>query len=129
MITHLATVGICVRDQQKALEFYTQKLGFTLQRDTPMGPPGPDTPRWIQVVPKKDFSQTALVLFTPTGLESRIGTFTSVVLSCTNVDEVYQDLSSRGVEFTELPNVQPWGKNASFKDPDGNVFVLKEESA
>jgi predicted enzyme related to lactoylglutathione lyase len=45
-------------------------------------------------------------------------------LACHNVEQTYQELHMRGVEFTAPPQKQPWGTFAVFKDPDGNTFVL-----
>jgi lactoylglutathione lyase len=119
MINRVKIVGVCVRDQAKARAFYTEKLGFEVRRDDPMGP----NARWLEVAPKG--ADTTIVLFTPSGLESRIGTFANVVLECDDADRTYQELSARGVEFKEKPTKQPWGTiQALFTDQDGNTFVL-----
>lgn len=119
MITHATTVGITVGDQQRALDFYVNTLGFEKRRDDPMGPDA----RWIEVAPPG--AQTSFVLFTPPGLEDRIGTFANIVLDCDDIQATYEDLSEKGVEFTEPPTMQPWGiMQALFRDVDGNTFVL-----
>jgi predicted enzyme related to lactoylglutathione lyase len=118
MITKAGTVSVYVSDQQRALEFYTEKLGFEKRADEPMGPDS----RWIEVAPPG--AETSLVLFTPEGMESRIGSFAGVVLACDDVRRTFEELRGRGVEFTEEPREQPWGMWASFKDQDGNVFGL-----
>jgi len=69
MITSIGTVSVYVRDQEKAVKFYTEKLGFEVRRNEPMGP----NARWIELAPKG--AQTRIVPFTPPGMESRIGTF------------------------------------------------------
>ena len=122
MITKASTVGIYVSDQDQALDFYTNKLGFEKLIDEPMGS-GSDA-RWIEVAPAG--AQTPLVLFTPPGQEDRIGTFSNVTFSCDDMNSTYQELKSRGVEFSENPSEQPWGIWAQFKDPDGNEFGLIE---
>lgn len=117
MISRVKFIGICVRDQEKALQFYTEKLGFVLKTDQPMG-----HQRWIELeIPG---AQTGVVLFTPQGQEDRIGTFVNTSLECDNLDATYQELKSRGVEFASDPETQPWGQFAILKDPDGNSFVL-----
>jgi predicted enzyme related to lactoylglutathione lyase len=119
MIEAVRVVGVCVSDQQKALAFYTQKLGFDVIRDDPMGPDA----RWIEVAPPG--AQTHVVLFTPPGLENRIGTFANVVFLAKDIQATYQELKRRGVQFTEPPTRQPWGgTQALFVDQDGNGFVL-----
>ncbi len=122
MITKASTVGIYVSDQDQALGFYTNKLGFEKLIDEPMG--SDSDARWIEVAPAG--AQTRLVLFTPPGQEDRIGTFSTVVFSCDDMESTYQELSGRGVEFSENPSEQPWGIWAQFKDPDGNEFGLIE---
>ena len=118
MITHVKFVGIPVRDQQRALEFYTEKLGFAIATDQPMGP----GQRWIEL--RVAHSMTRVVLFTPEGHESRIGTFFNGSFTCDDVPATYRQLRARGVEFVSGPEKQPWGEFAVFKDPDGNQFVL-----
>jgi catechol 2,3-dioxygenase-like lactoylglutathione lyase family enzyme len=118
MIRKLNFVSIPTRDQDKALDFWTEKMGFKVQTDQPMGP----GQRWIELsIPG---AQTAIVLFTPEGHEDRIGGFFNGSFGCDDVDYAYRQLSKRGVEFTGPPEKQPWGTFARFKDPDGNTFVL-----
>jgi catechol 2,3-dioxygenase-like lactoylglutathione lyase family enzyme len=69
MITQLKFIGIPVSDQDRALAFYTEKLGFEISTDQPMGP----GQRWIELRIAR--SATRVVLFTPDGQEDRIGTF------------------------------------------------------
>jgi predicted enzyme related to lactoylglutathione lyase len=118
MITQLKFVGIPVSDQDRALAFYTDKLGFEISTDQPMGP----GKRWIEL--RIAHSGTRVVLFTPDGHEDRIGTFFNGAFACDNVEATYRQLSARGVEFLEPPTSQPWGSFAKFHDPDGNTFVL-----
>jgi predicted enzyme related to lactoylglutathione lyase len=119
-ITKASTVGIYVSDQERALDFYTNALGFEKLVDEPMGP---DTEaRWIEVAPAG--AETHLVLFTPPGQEDRIGTFSNVVLACDDIRSTHEELRGRGVEFTREPSEQPWGLWAEFKDVDGNEFGL-----
>jgi predicted enzyme related to lactoylglutathione lyase len=118
MISMVKFVGIPVSDQDRALKFYTEQLGFVVATDQPMGP----GQRWIEL--RIAHSPTRVVLFTPDGQQDRIGTFFNGSLGCDNVEATYRQLSGRGVEFTEAPTSQPWGTFAKFRDPDGNTFVL-----
>lgn len=122
--SRVRTASVCVKDQQRAVDFYTGKLGFEKHRDDPMGPGA----RWIELAtPKGD---TMLVPFTPPGMENRIGTFTGIVLEADNIQKTYEDLRAKGVEFTQAPEKQPWGGTlAQFKDMDGNGFVIVEQGA
>jgi catechol 2,3-dioxygenase-like lactoylglutathione lyase family enzyme len=118
MITHLKFVGIPTRNQDVALAFYTEKLGFKVVTDQPMGP----KQRWIEL--RVGNSDSRVVLFTPDGHEDRIGTFFNGSFACDNVEATYAELTARGVEFTGPPKKEPWGTFAVFKDPDGNQFVM-----
>ena len=118
MITHIKFIGIPVRDQQRALEFYTEKLGFKILTDQSYD----DKQRWIELkIPR---AETNVVLFTPEGHEDRIGTFFNGSIACDDVEQTYETLKSRGVEFTAPPQSQPWGTFATFSDSEGNTFVL-----
>ena len=112
-------VSIPVRDQDRALEFYTGKLGFSIVTDQPMGPA---SQRWIELGVRG--AETRVVLFTPPGQEDRIGTVSNVVFVSDNVEKTAEELTSRGVQFVQPPKKEPWGTSAIFKDVDGNQFVL-----
>ena len=118
MIKAVKFASIPVRNQDIALEFYTAKLGFSVATDQPFGP----KQRWIELrIPGAD---TRLVLFTPDGHEDRIGSLSNVTFLADNVQRTFEELSSRGVEFPTPPESMPWGTYATFKDPDGNQFVI-----
>jgi catechol 2,3-dioxygenase-like lactoylglutathione lyase family enzyme len=107
-----------VRDQDRALAFFTDKLGFQIATDQPFD----GTQRWIELrIPGAD---TRVVLFTPKGHEERIGTFTGLSFATDDVIATYRELSARGVDFTGEPKVEEWGSSAMFRDPDGNSYVL-----
>ena len=118
MITNVKFVSVPTRDQNRALAFWTEKVGMKVVTDQPMGP----AQRWIEL--RIGQSETKFVLFTPDGQENRIGTFFNGALASSNVQKTYEELKERGVEFTGAPKEEPWGTFATFKDPDGNVFVL-----
>jgi predicted enzyme related to lactoylglutathione lyase len=117
MITRLKFVSIPTRDQERALKFWTEQMGFEVMTDQPMG-----EQRWIEL--RIRGAETGVVLFTQEGQEDRIGTPFNGSFACDDVDATYRQLTQRGVEFTEKPKKQPWGHFAMFKDPDGNQFVL-----
>jgi catechol 2,3-dioxygenase-like lactoylglutathione lyase family enzyme len=118
MIRGLKIVSIPVTDQDAALAFYTEKMGFKVGTDQPMGP----GQRWIElIIPGAD---TRLALFTPQGHEDRVGGFQSMTFWCDDVFATAEGLKARGVTLTEEPTKQPWGTYAKFRDPDGNEFVF-----
>ena len=118
MIKSVDLVTIPVRDQKRALAFYTEQLGFTVFTDKPFD----GKQRWIEL--KIGGSQTKVVLFTPDGQEGRVGGFLGVTLACDDLDQTYAELSKRGVEFLGPPRKEPWGSMAMMKDSEGNQFVL-----
>lgn len=117
MITHVKFVSIPSTDQDRALAFYTGKLGFKVVTDQPFS----DTQRWIEL--RVGTSDTHVVLFTMDGGPKPGSTFNGAI-ACDDVEKTYDELKRRGVEFTAAPQKQPWGTFATFKDPDGNEFVL-----
>ncbi len=119
MIRNVSTVSVPVRDPDRAIDFYVNKLGFVLQRDDPMG----GGPRWVQVGPRG--AQTSLVLTAGyADAEARVGTFSGIVFETDDIKGTYDEYSRRGVVFTETPTVYPYGIQAQFKDQDENTFVL-----
>lgn len=118
MITQVKFVSVPTRDQNRALKFYTEKLGFEVATDQAFD----SAQRWIEL--RIANSATRVVLFTPKDHESRIGTFFNGSFACDDVEATHRQLSARGVEFNGPPEKQPWGTFAIFKDPDGNQFVL-----
>jgi catechol 2,3-dioxygenase-like lactoylglutathione lyase family enzyme len=118
MIRGIKFVGIPVADQDTALKFYTETLGFKVITDQPFTP----KQRWIELmIPGAD---TGLALFTPEGHEDRIGQFQSISYWCDDVFATEKLLKQKGVTFTKDAKAEDWGVAAVFKDPDGNQFVL-----
>ncbi|MCL6454116.1 MAG: VOC family protein [Alicyclobacillus sp.] len=114
--------SVPVRDQERALQFYVEKLGCKVRTDVPFG----NGMRWIEVEPPG--GGCGIVLFTPPGQEGRIGTFTNISFTCDDVEATYRVLADRGVEFVEPAKRADWGgMQAIFKDVDGNLFVLAGE--
>jgi predicted enzyme related to lactoylglutathione lyase len=118
MIKAIKFASVPVNDQDRALAFYTEKLGFRILTDQPFN----DKQRWIEL--SISGADTGLVLFTPDGHQDRIGTFSAISFLCDDVQTTYEEMAARGVEFTAAPSKQPWGTFATFKDPDGNQFVM-----
>jgi len=95
MIKGIKFASIPVRDQDRALEFYTTKLGFRIVTDAPFD----GKQRWIELgVPRAD---TRLVLFTAPGQEQMIGGFMNVTFMADDVEATAKELKARGVEFVQ----------------------------
>lgn len=118
MITRVKFVSIPVKDYDRAMKFYTKKLGFKILTDQPFS----DNSRWIELEPPG--AQTKVVLFTPQGQENRVGTFSNICFTCDDVKRTYYEMKDRGVEFAVSPTEAPWGTYAQFFDSEGNTFVL-----
>ena len=119
MIKHVSLTTVYVSNQEQALDFYVNKLGFEVRADDTMG-----DMRWIQVAPRG--AVTTIVLAHGFGgwSEEKVGQFTGIGLEADDLEATYRELSSRGVEFTEPPTQQPWGLQSQFVDQDGNGYVL-----
>jgi predicted enzyme related to lactoylglutathione lyase len=118
MIKSIKFVSIPVHDQDRALLFYTEKLGCRVTTDAPMGP----GMRWIELAFPR--AETGLVLFTAPGQESWIGGFMNMSFACDDVHATAAEFMERGVEFVKPPTTESWGTSAIFKDSEGNQFVL-----
>ena len=118
MIKAIKFVGVPVSDQQRALEFYTNTLGFRVITDQPFD----DNQRWIELGIGR--SSSGICLFTPPGHENRIGQFTGISFVADDVKATHRELAAKGVRFTQEPTEADWGTSAIFADPDGNQFVL-----
>ena len=118
MIKGIKFASIPVTDQDRALEFYTTKLGFRVLTDAPFN----GAQRWIELgIPR---AETRLVLFTPEEHKKMIGGFMNVTFFTDNVESTTEELKARGVEFVQEPQKADWGTFAIFKDPDGNKFLV-----
>ena len=120
-ITDIRTVGIPVVDQERALAFYVDTLGFDKRLDVPMG----DGMRWIEVAPPAAAITIALIRAhdgVPAGVETGIRFTTS------NADASRADLIAHGVDADEVlrwPGVPPM---FAFRDQDGNGLEIVEVS-
>ena len=121
MIRGIKFVGIPVRNQDVALKFYTETLGFKVVTDQPFT----DKQRWIELLIPG--AESGVVLFTPDGHENRIGQFQSIAFWCDDVFATAKILKSKGVQFTAEPKTEEWGSSSVFKDPDGNQFALSSK--
>lgn len=118
MIKRIKFLGIPVRDQDRALRFYTEKLGFRVLTDQEFSA----TQRWIELsIPG---AETGITLFTPEGHESRIGTLVNTSWEVDDIDKTYSDLQEKGVTFAGPPERQPWGTFLVMKDSEDNQIVL-----
>jgi catechol 2,3-dioxygenase-like lactoylglutathione lyase family enzyme len=121
MIRGIKFVSVPVRDQNQAVKFYTEKLGFRVLTDQPFS----EKQRWIELgIPRSD---SKLVLFTADGKESQIGSSQPIAFWSDDVHATARLLKSKGVDFVMEPKTEDWGTAAVFKDQDGNQFALSSK--
>jgi predicted enzyme related to lactoylglutathione lyase len=121
MLGPIKTVTVYVDDQQKAVEFYTQKLGFEVRRSLPMGP----NANWVEVSPSG--AQTCIVLYPKAMMPNSTELKLSVVFHCPDMEAACRQLESLGVRIGMAPKEMPWGMFATFLDLDGNEFGLTSQ--
>lgn len=119
MIRSIATAAVYVGDQRKAVEFWTKQVGFEVHREKPMGPQA----SWIEVGPSG--AESCLVIYPRSMMEDWAQRKPSIVFACDDIQETYEEMRGRGVDFTQPPKEMPWGPFAIFVDPDGNWFGLR----
>lgn len=115
-------VSVYVRDQERSLRFFVDKLGFTVVADVQFA----SGKRWIEVSPPDGTAVLALVL-PPEGFDEQelVGRSAAVTFLTEDVEATYREWSERGVHFTIPLQVPDWGGTfCRFVDPDGNPFVL-----
>src|SRR4051812_6544635 len=115
MIKRIKLASIWVTDQDQAYDFYINRLGFEAKADITM----PDGYRWLEVKPA-GAETTLSVAKTTEDVTSKPGGFTNIIFDTDDIMATYAELKGRDVEFVDLPEKQPWGWWATFKDPDGN---------
>ena len=136
---NIAFAGVWVQDQDEALAFYTEKLGWELRADVTLpelgnyrwltvGPPGqPDLSVVLNAVPGPPVMDAA----TADQIRSLMakGWAGNVMLTTDDAQRSYEELSAQGVEFTEPPEERPYGIDSAFRDPSGNQFRLTQVRA
>ena len=120
-ITQVGTIGVPVADQDRALEFYVQKLGFETRMDAAFG----EGQRWIEVAPPGSGTTIALAQ-TRTGFPA--GVDTGLRLSTEDAAADHASLRERGVDVD--PELIPYPVPMfTFRDPDGNrLYIVQRPS-
>jgi catechol 2,3-dioxygenase-like lactoylglutathione lyase family enzyme len=120
MIRGIKFVSIPVTDQDRALAFYTDVLGFRLLTDQPFS----DKQRWLELgIPGAD---TRVVLF-QFGDSLKPGGQLNLALWSDDVESTAREMKAKGVEFVLEPKRMPYGTTSIFKDVDGNSIVLSSK--
>ncbi len=131
MIQRLGISSVYVLDQDRALKFYTEKLGFVVRTDVDAG-----TFRWLTVSPKgQPDVEIALMAIKPGMMWSQEtadtvralvekGTFGFAAFRTDDCHKTYEELKARGVKFMHEPKERPYGIETVLQDDSGNWFAL-----
>src|SRR5215208_747577 len=121
-ITEVGTVMVVVRDQDRAIEFYTETLGFEKRTDTEYG----DGDRWVEVAPPGAVTTVALV---PPREGQSAGHSNSVGLTSEDVDADHAQLKQRGADVDDVMRMgDPVPPMFFLRDQDGNTLIVVERS-
>jgi catechol 2,3-dioxygenase-like lactoylglutathione lyase family enzyme len=133
---NLATTQLWVHDQDEALEFYTSKLGMEVRSDVTL--PEMGNFRWLTVGPPRQPDVSIVLMEIPgppvmdpeTAEQVRTlmakGFAGAIFLTTDDLYADYEQLKTRGVEFSEDPEERPYGIDSGFHDPSGNSFRLTQ---
>lgn len=132
MSSGVSVMGVYVRDQDEALTFYTEKVGFRVHTDARNG-----DYRWLTVhYPEQPSFQLGLFVpqapvvdeVTAQALREAVakGAMPPLVLVVDDVRAAFERMSARGVEFTQEPVERFGSVDASFRDPSGNGWKLTQ---
>ena len=135
MIQRMSHTPIFVLDQDSALDFYVNKLGFDLKTDAKMR----EDFRWITVTPPGQPDLEITLMLVASGMMWDDQTTDSVrelvkagkmgagVFATSDIYKTYEDLKAKGVDFIKEPKEEFYGIEAIFKDDSGNWFSLSQE--
>ena len=121
-ITQVGVVMVVVSDQDRAIEFYTETLGFELRSDSPYG----DGDRWVEVAPPGAATRVALV---PPREGQSVGGPTNMGLTTRDVEADHSYLKERGVDVDDILRMgDPVPPMFFMRDQDGNTIWVAEEA-
>jgi catechol 2,3-dioxygenase-like lactoylglutathione lyase family enzyme len=136
MLKQLTHVNQWVHDQDEALAFYTEKLGMELRDDVTV--PEMGSFRWLTVGPvgQPDIAIALMAVPGPPVFDSETaeqlktlvakGAGGGLFFTTDDCRATYEELRSRGVEFSQEPMERPYGVDAGFRDPSGNQIRMME---
>src|SRR3954469_8583074 len=134
----ISTTQLWVDDQDEALDFWTNKMGMETRADVTVAELG--NFRWLTVGPagQPDIAIVLMAIPGPPVMEEGTpepgrelmskGFAGTVFLTTDDIQASYEELTARGVQFTEPPEERPYGIDSGFRDPSGNSFRLTQVS-
>jgi catechol 2,3-dioxygenase-like lactoylglutathione lyase family enzyme len=137
MLKTISHVNLWVHDQDEALAFYTEKLGFEVREDVTVEEFG--NFRWLTVGPPKQpgvqmvLCRTDAIPASPDTIEklSEVvaqGAGGGMIFDVDDCRATYEELKAKGVEFTQEPVDQFYGVDAAFRDPSGNQHRITQRT-
>jgi uncharacterized glyoxalase superfamily protein PhnB len=127
-LKHISLVSVPVTDQDKAKDFYTEMLGFTVKFDVVMDAATAGTAgegaRWVMLTPLGGGADITLVNWFADSMPPGSA---KLVLACENADDAYAELTARGVRPNNQVEDAPWGRWFGIDDPDGNNWLITQE--
>jgi uncharacterized glyoxalase superfamily protein PhnB len=132
----IGTAQLWVHDQDEALAFWTEKVGFEVRSDVTLAELGDF--RWLAVGPpgQEDVNVVLMAIPGPPVMDAETqaqvrdlmskGFAGTVFLETEDCQASYEELKARGVEFTEAPEQRPYGIDSGFRDPSGNSVRLTQ---
>jgi predicted enzyme related to lactoylglutathione lyase len=134
MLKSHTNVSVWVHDQDEALAFYTEKLGMELRDDVTLPELGGF--RWLTVGPPGQDGVAIALMTVPDFFEADTqsmlkellgrGVLGGLFFTVDDCQQAFEELKSRGVEFSQEPTQQPYGIDAGFRDSSGNAFRMMQ---
>lgn len=123
MINKIGKITLYVENQETAKDFWTEKLNFSISEKS-IG-----ATKWIEVFPKNEF--TSFVLYDKNIMKQYNPNLCvehpSIILSTNNIEKSHKEMKKKGIEVEDIMSM-PYGKMFSFKDQDGNSYLLREDN-
>jgi catechol 2,3-dioxygenase-like lactoylglutathione lyase family enzyme len=128
MISRVSHVSLLVSDQNEALAFYKDKLGFKIHTDAMF-----DEMRWLTLcTPDAPDFELVLMLAGPEDkalVGKQGGSYPFICFETRDCLGAYEALKAKGIQFNEEPKTEPWGIGVGFKDLYGNMIYMSQPIA
>ncbi|MDU4890169.1 MAG: VOC family protein [Clostridium sp.] len=125
MINKIGKITLYVNNQEEAKEFWTNKMGFVVKLEQPMGP----NMKWLEVGPSAE-EFTSFVLYEKQLMKSQNPeanvSHPNIILSTSDIQSTYDEMKAKDIKVEELM-IMPYGKMFVFKDQDNNDYLVRED--
>lgn len=124
MINKIGKITLYVNNQEEAKEFWTKKMNFVVKAENPMGP----NMTWLEVGPSES-EFTTFILYNRELMKTQnpeAVAHPSIILSTDNIENTYEKMKENGVDVEDIMKM-PYGSMFSFKDQDGNKYLVRED--